>query len=310
MNYDDFIDKKQFNEKFIVPALKQCGYNKEAKQIHDCGVGRYYAKCKICGAYHFNGVMSCKNRLCAVCQKKRSLLWYMRMYPILKHYLVSGNKVVFVTFTIKNTERLSDGLDYLQQGFRYLTAIGNKITKAFKYLFVGGVRSIEIKRGKNSGLWHPHAHCLFIKREDTQFRDDAKFLMAAWNTVLCTVHGEIAKWGSVDYKAIQGVKDIDTGCKAICETFKYATKFDWQNDAKDIPEIMEALKGRRLIVPFGSVKDMLNESSIEHDMILPYTEIKKRFCAVCGSDKFDEFYTCEYDTIRNANIFDFETMGE
>lgn len=316
MKYDDFIDKKRLNNKIIVPALRKYDYNKIADSIYNCGNQRYYAYCKQCGAFHFDGVMSCKQRLCAVCQKKRSLLWYMKMLPVMKRYIEQGNKIMFVTFTIKNTENLADGLNYLQDAFGYLISKAHKITKAFKYLFIGGVRSIEIKRGKNSGLWHPHMHCLFVKRNNTQFSDDGEFLRAAWNTCLCTVHGELAKWGSVDYKAINTVRKdgtrtkskistINDCCKAICETFKYATKFDWQNDEKDIPELVESLKGRRLIVPFGEVRDLLSETSIEHDLILPYTEIKKQFCAVCGSNDFEEFSTYEFGSVRNANVYDF-----
>ena len=320
MKYDDFIDKNNFNKKVIAPSLNKYGYSDMATNILNCSNRRYYAKCKKCGAYHFNGVMSCKQRLCAVCQKKRSLLWYMKMLPIFKYYLNSGNKIVFVTFTIKNTEKLKDGLDYLQNGFRLLSDKAYKITKAFKYLFIGGVRSIEIKRGANSNLWHPHMHCIFIKRNNTQFKEDLEFLKSAWNTVLCTVHGKVAKWGSVDYKAINKtsndkfklvkLKSVEDCCKAICETFKYATKFDWQNQSQDIPELVEAIKGRRLIVPCGSIRNLLSENDIEHDLILPYTEIKKRFCAVCGENDFEEFYTYEFSTIRDSNIYDFRENEE
>ena len=137
MKYDDFLDKKNLNNKIIIPALRKYDYTKMADSILNCGNKRYYAYCKQCGAFHFNGVMSCKQRLCAVCQKKRSLLWYMKMLPVLKHYIDAGNKIVFVTFTIKNTEKLEDGLNYLQNAFRLIIGKGNKITQAFKYLFIG-----------------------------------------------------------------------------------------------------------------------------------------------------------------------------
>lgn len=307
MKYHDFIDKRKLNISTIIPALQDAGYDKKADHILQCGNRRFFGVCKECGATHFNGVLACKQRFCAVCQKKRSLLWYMRMLPLFKYYMAKGNKIVFVTFTVKDTEKLTDGLNYLQDAFRLMIGKGNKITKAFNCLFLGGVRSIEIKRGANSGLWHPHAHCLFIKRDNNLFKKDFEFLRSVWNDCLCTVHGERAKWGSVDYKAIKVLND---GCKAICECFKYSTKFDWQNNTDDVKELVESLHRQHLIVPFGEVRKDLNESSIEHDLILPYTQLKKQFCAVCGNDSFDEIYIDARDCNKLINIYDFMSEDE
>lgn len=304
MKYNDFLDKRRLNICDIVPALQSAGFDKKAETILSCGIRRYFGVCTQCGAVHFNGVYACKQRFCAICQKKRSLLWYMKMLPLFQYYMAKGNKIVFVTFTIKDTEKLADGLDYLQSGFRTMISKTRNISEAFNYLFLGGVRSIEIKRGANSGLWHPHMHCLFIKRNNNPFKDDFNFLRSAWKSSLNRVHGEINNWGSVDFKAIKVLQD---GCKAICECFKYATKFDWNTSNQDISELVKSLQGRHLIVPFGEVRKVLSESAIEHDLILPYTQLKKQFCAVCGNDTFDEIYLDADDCNQLTNIYDFMT---
>ena len=307
MKYEDFQDKKRLNDKVIVPALDRVGYNKIAQKILNCSNRRIMALCKKCGTFHFNGSISCHNRFCAVCQKKRSLLWFMRMFPIFKFYLESNTKLVFVTFTIKNTETLEEGLNTLQDGWRYMTKDAKKIANAFKALFRGGVRSIEVKRGKNSGLWHPHMHCIFVMRGNHPFKKLEHWLRSFWNTCLCTIHKKVEKLGSVKLDKINVLND---GIQAICETFKYSTKFDWEHDDKDIVELVETLKGRRMITPFGCIKGLINEDSIEHDLLLPFTELKKQFCVVCGNDTFDAVYYDKCDRIPEYNIMDFDDEVE
>lgn len=263
MKDSNYLDERRLNTSTIIPVLKEAGFDEKADKILQCGNRWLFGVGKECGATHFNGVLACKQRFCAVCQKKRSLLWYTKMLSSFKYYTAKGNKIVFVTFTVEDTEKLTDGLNYLQDAFRLMIGKGNKITKAFNCLFLGGVRSIEVKRVANSGLWHPHAHCLLIKRNNNPFKEDFEFLRSVWNDCLCTVHGERAKWGSVDYKAI---KDLDDGCKAICECFKYSTKFDWQNNADDVKELVESLDRRRMIDSFGEVRIALNENLIEYNL--------------------------------------------
>ena len=295
MRYLDFVEKAKFNEKYVIPAFEKIHDQKRADKINGCGLYKHFAMCDDCLSIHYNGAFVCKDRFCAVCQKKRSLLWLTKMKPIFDHYLDNKQKIVFVTFTIKDTEKLKPGIEQIQNAFRYMTAKWKQSVKEFKLRFSGGVRSLEVKRGANSGLWHPHLHCLFVKRSNTLFKEDFEYLKNVWEHSCRVVTGTTdpnAKLGSVDYRAIKATTYQD-GITAILETFKYTTKFEW-DDTDDILELVESLKRVRTINTFGGVRKLLSESDIEKDMDKPLTEIANRVCSICGGYHFTEFSSADF----------------
>lgn len=306
MKYTDFIEKAKFNREIIIPALQNVCLEKRANKIDACGLYKYFALCDDCYTLHFNGAMTCKDKFCAVCQKKRSLLWLSKMKPIFDHYVANGQKVVFVTFTIKNTEKLKTGVDMINNAFRYMTNLWKQSKKEFFRRFCGGVRSMEVKRGAGDGLWHPHLHCLFVKTDNTRFAEDFVYLRDAWKHSLKVVtdcSDSDIDLGSVDYKAIK-VNKIDDGIKAILETFKYITKFNWDN-VDDIFELIETLQGMRMINTFGGVRKLLSAKDIEMEMDKSLTEIAMRKCSICGGNHFTEFASADVKCNHSTFVHDF-----
>lgn len=305
MKYSDFIEKAKFNKEYIIQGFKKVGMDKRAERIDSCGLYKYFALCDDCYTLHFNGAMTCKDKFCAVCNKKRSLLWLARMKPIFEHYMANKQKVVFVTFTIKNVERLQNGVDMLQKAFRYMTHDSKYYAKQFSFRFFGGVRSMEVKRGAGDGLWHPHFHCLFVKSDNSSFKSDFDFLRDAWEHSLRVVTDTLdvnAKLGSVFYEAIKAGY-TNEGVKAILETFGYCTKFDWQN-SDDILELVDCLKGVRMINTFGSIRKLLSAKKIELDMDKSLTDISICRCSICGGNHFTEFASSDFKH-NHAIIHDF-----
>lgn len=306
MKYSDFVEKAKFNKEYIIQGFKKIGMDKRADRIDSCGLYKYFALCDDCYTLHFNGAMTCKDKFCAVCNKKRSLLWLARMKPIFEHYVANKQKVVFVTFTIKNVEKLQNGVDMLQHAFRYMCHESKRFSKEFKRRFCGGVRSMEVKRGSGDGLWHPHLHCLFVKTDNTSFKSDFDFLRSAWEHSLRVVTNTAdinAKLGSVFYEAIK-VGYTNEGVKAILETFGYCAKFDWQN-SDDILELVDCLKGVRMINTFGSIRKLLSAKDIELDMDKSLTDISICKCSICGGNHFTEFASCDFKFNHSICIHDF-----
>lgn len=300
MKFAEFRERRFFARTQVVPLLEKAGFAEKANKIKFCGHFKKIAECNDCGTWHFNGSDSCKDRFCPLCQKKRSLLWFAKITPLLREYLQKDYYVNMLNFTIRDTENLDYGINLINNAFRYLMHDNKKTAREFNKRFIGGVRSLEVKRGKNSGLWHPHFHCLVVKYE---YSKDFEWLKREWNNALCVVSGRYGeKLGSVDIRGF--TKDQNKGLEtAICECFKYMTKFNWA--VKDIPELILTMDNRKTLVTWGCVRFKLG-NSVEEDLDKPLSEIKSCVCSVCGCDSFTLIDNVGLDYLSLADLRDTE----
>ena len=281
MKFCDFKERRSFSLKQVVPVLRQAGLNDKADIIANCGAFKHIAVCNDCGTAHFNGASSCKDRFCPICQKKRSLSWFRKVTPIMHDYISKGYLVNMLNFTIKDMDNLEEAINLLNKAFRYMTHDNKRTATIFNAKFIGGIRSMEVIRGANSGKWHPHFHCMVIKK---RFSQDFEFLKNAWEQALCTVSGNrFTKLGSVYVQAFsaENNKGIET---AICETFKYMTKFNWK--AVDVCELVETMKDRCSIFTWGCLRSALKDFNENEELNKNLTELEDCVCRTCGSDSF------------------------
>lgn len=292
MKYTDFQEKRRFAQKIVVPALIEHGYDQKAIRIAKCGFFKHVALCSTCKTAYFNGASTCKDRFCPVCQKKRSLLWLAKLYPIFDNLINKGYIVNFLTLTIKDTESLKEGLDLLLGAFRVMQHDDKTMSKQFNNLFIGGIRALEVKMGANSKLWHPHLHMLVVKNKKSK---DFETIKNMWEKALQVVSGKKEKLGSVDIRNISFT--TETGQKkfgrqallqGICECFKYLTKSSWQME--NIPEMIETLAKVHSLSSWGNIRYYLAkqnaEREIEKEMDMTETELEHHVCKVCGDDAF------------------------
>ena len=73
-----------------------------------------------------------------------------------------------------------------------------QMRKEFKNRYHGGVRSLEVKIGENSKMWHPHFHTMVLKRKYSA--DDYSFLAPAWSKSVEAAGG--GKYGSENQEGI------------------------------------------------------------------------------------------------------------
>jgi hypothetical protein len=259
------------NERLLATLLKDCG---------DYLIFRdYYTVSQI----KLHGMTSCKKHilcpLCAIRRGAKSVQAYLDRLEVIKQ--AHGEiKAFLVTFTVKNGEDLSERFDHLQTSMkaynlkrsransnsnRNIPVEGNKA--------LGAVWSYEFKVGDGSGLWHPHAHAVWLCYETP----DQEKLQAEW----------LAITGDSFIVNVTPFHNQDDVVGGFLEVFKYAVKFsnmpleqNWHG--------YEVLNGRRLVASFGlfrgvDVPESLTDEPLE---ALPYWEHFYRY-QKCGAYKIE-----------------------
>ena len=184
----------------------------------------------------------CRDRLCPYCQRCRSREIVERISSRIR----AMNSPRFITLTLKNVDiDLAGAIDRLMNGWREL-----RRTKLWKGHVTGGVYTLEIKRGANSGQWHPHLHIIA----------DGSFLLQsslsdAW----------LKATGDSSIVDIRKVNDAEKAAKYVA---KYISKLDHLESLDDdaVVEFADAVHRRRMIHSFGTLHAVAvdEEAEAEH----------------------------------------------
>jgi len=159
---------------------------------------------------------------------------------------------------------LSDQIDRLLASFRRL-----RQRRWWADQVTGGCLFVEIKIGANSGAWHVHAH-LLVEGIPLNIYS----LSEQWHQVTGDSY-------IVDARAIADDKKI-AGYVA-----KYATKpagIDVLGDPSKLDEAVTALRGRRLVVPFGCWHDIDAEEPEPPQKARAIGRVDALFSAAAGGD--------------------------
>lgn len=255
----------------VISAFERLGLQHVVSKLKECGTFINIIECVKCLTKHFAGFNRCKSRWCLPCQAVRAKSWVARIAEKIFE-LVSNDdyKLCFLTFTLRNRENLRCMICEMERYWRELVHECKEYRKKFKERFVGGVRSLEVKRGEGSGLWHVHFHCLVVVRE---YEKDSSWLIPAWKEI---TKGE----GSVD---VRGVK-VNTGediVSVACEVAKYIVK-PGKFDVDDLAELYNALVGKRQINTWGLFRGL--GKVVERDMDkVEEKKLEQFICSMCGS---------------------------
>lgn len=203
-----------------------------------------------------------KHLLCPFCAMRRGTK-YLQAYKQRLDVVFQENtklRAFMVTLTVKDGESLSERFSHLRSALKkYRDQRRNALkgqrqveyAKAF-----GGVHSIEIKRGKNSGLWHPHVHMIWLCEEVP----NASQLSKEWLEITGDSY-------IVDVREFYGDSVVD----GFLEVFKYALKFS-DMELADNWEAYQLLKEKRLVDNFGllrgvQVPEELKDEDIDEDFV-------------------------------------------
>lgn len=170
----------------------------------------------------------CHDRFCQACGQARA----SQLQAALKER-VPQHKCLHVVLTLRSTDKpLGDQLDRL-----YKSASKLRQSKWWKARVLGGMASLELTRSSETGLWHPHLHCLV--HADWLEQDQ---LADLWQRV------------TGDSRVVH-VSLVANSASAIREVTKYVTKpvhrsIDFNPESLRI--LIEALHGRHLVATFGT----------------------------------------------------------
>lgn len=188
---------------------------------------------------------ACHDRFCLPCQQERSQTIARNVLD-----LVAKKRIRFLTLTLKaSTDPLESQLHNLYSAFQAL-----RRRKLWTDKVTGGVAFLEVTWSDTHNTWHPHFHVLIEGNYLPQQQ-----LKTAWYAIT----------GDSFVVDIRSVRDLRTAARYVT---KYASKpFNntFLNRQNQLDEIILALKGRKLLVAFGSWKsitltDTPSEGSWEH----------------------------------------------
>lgn len=244
------------------------GEVKISAKLQGCGTHLLFRHYYTVDKVRLHAAYFCKKHLlCPLCAIRRGakmvkaymdrLQVIMAQNPNLKPYLV--------TLTVKDGEDLGERFKHL---FRSVQTLHKARVTPRMYSEAckadGAVWSYEFKRGKNSGLWHPHVHAVWL----CETPPDQEALSAQWKAITGDSH-------IVDVRPFHEGQDVVEG---FLEVFKYAVKFS------DLPLAdnwhgFQTLAGKRLIASFGSFRGIEVPEELTDERLddLPYVEMMYRF---------------------------------
>lgn len=239
-----------------------------ASSLRDCGDYLIFRDYYTVGQTKLHGISSCKKHilcpLCAIRRGAKSVKAYLDRLEVIKE--AHGQiKAFLVTFTVKNGEDLSERFNHLQSAMKNYNLKRSRANNSDKHLPVegnkalGAVWSYEFKVGDGSGLWHPHAHAVWLCYETP----DQEKLQQEW----------LAITGDSFIVNVTPFHNQDDVVGGFLEVFKYAVKFsnmpldqNWHG--------FETLQGRRLVASFGLFRGVVVPESMTDEPLeaLPYWE--------------------------------------
>lgn len=213
--------------------------------------------------YHLTGANFCRNRICPMCQFRRSEKMFAQMIQLVRH-LEQDYRFIHLVLTIPNVEtgsELIEAIEKLYKGFNKFWHYAD-IKKAFK----GCLRCLEISYNYQNYSFHPHLHCL-IAVKPSYFNDTRIYLN----------YDKVRQlWG----KAMQSKQPLQIylrSCKVgdyvgVAEVCKYCVKpldlTQGENDIANLTVILtlwHTLKGKRFVQKYGVVKEAFNNLFSEND---------------------------------------------
>ena len=183
----------------------------------------------------------CHDRFCQVCASAKA-----RDYAARCATVFAGSKPLFITLTIGDTSKgLLDATNRLIEGFQTL-----RRCKFWQRSVSGGIALLEIKYNADRNRWHPHLHILC----------HGQYMEQAWLS---------DKWRALTGDAFRvDIRRVNDLPHAVNYVAKYASKplnMTYCHDDALLDEAILALKGRRLVTPFGTCYKAFSDLEDEHD---------------------------------------------
>lgn len=223
-----------------------------------------------------------KHLLCPFCAMRRGAK-YLQCYMDRLQVVLADNphlRAFMVTLTVKDGEDLLERFTHLRSCLKTYQEQRRNAIKGRRVLVeynkaLGGVFSIEVKRGQGSGLWHPHVHMIWLCESEP----DKVKLSKEWHSITGDSY-------IVDVREFYGNSIVD----GFLEVFKYALKFS-DMEHSDNWHAFQTLQGKRLVDNFGlfrgvEVPDNLTDEQFNEE---PYLLMLYRFIEGSGYNFIEQW---------------------
>ena len=203
----------------LADIFEELGYKKSlVERVQTCGdllrfIRREDGSLKLYQAYF------CKNKLCPMCNWRRSMKYSYQTSRIVDEAIKQEPKArfIFLTLTVKNVagNDLNQTLSSLTQSFDRLF----RRAKVKKNL-IGYLRSVEVTHNELTNEYHPHIHVLLMLKT-SYFKGGNYISQEEWGDMW----SQSLKVDYVPMVDVRAVKEKGKGLRgAVLETAKYPTK--------------------------------------------------------------------------------------
>lgn len=269
-----------------------------ADRVSKCSRFWYYDWYRIQNVRDIKSVNFCHDKFCFNCQSLLAMKRQMKYMPVLDS-MFDDYTFCHVVFTVPNCsgDDLAGVIDRMYSNFQFLMRYfsGRKKVKGLnflKYGYAGALRALEVTYNKDTCLYHPHFHCIFLLRKGIElepkyrnkysydsdsssvrlFSDFEILLQKVWYLRLNKI--EVNK---------MTVDDLDCGYDVYCEpiqkgqyheVFKYACKGAFDPDKgmfiynfEVFDTLFNALFRRRMIQGYGLLFNFNFDDDILSDSV-------------------------------------------
>lgn len=210
----------------------------------------------------------CKNKLCPICNWRRSMKYSYQSSLIIDEAIERQpkGKFLFLTLTVKNVpgSELNKTMSSLTQSFDRLFR-----RKKVKANLIGFLRATEVTvELARKGYYHPHLHVLLMVKSSYFMNKENYITQVEW----AELWQNSLKVDYVPVVNIKAIKNKDTDIfdkdglkKAILETAKYPVKpinFD-DNNLKVIDDLYNGLYRKRQLAYGGLFKKIKTELKLD-----------------------------------------------
>ena len=254
------MDKKQRQISGL--EMEAQDVNRLLARVEGCGSRLVYRSWERSGNRTLHAADFCnEHKLCVMCARGRAMKLVRKVLGR-SLVLLGENRdwiPTMLTLTIKNGPDVGERIRHIFESLKKANQRRKDARKGKRSSTEFGkiqaaMFALEVKRGRNSGLFHPHLHAVVL-REKKDFVDLPK-LSQEWN--------EITKDSrNVDWRLMESAREMLKGAtlsevedrlvKDLCEVFKYSLKFGEMEPA-DVLTVHRKTKGKHFRRMWGEYR--------------------------------------------------------
>lgn len=253
--------------------------SKAAGKLDGCGNYLHFRHYYTVDQVLLHAACFCKQHLicplCAIRRGSKTLEAYLSRFQVIRQKWPELSEYL-LTLTVKDGPDLPERWKHLDRSFKVLKDrrrrwnSGDRAAPWTEFSKVkGAVGSWEVKRGKGSGLWHPHIHMVVL----CETAIDPVAIKREWESIT----GDSFM---IDVRPFDRNQEPAQG---FMEVFKYAVKFGDLSLA-DNWEVAKFLRGSRLLFSLGEFRGVQVPNKLTDEPLdeLPYFDLFYRYFSGSG----------------------------